>query len=313
MDNQTLQRLLDIKTKTHQSYADLAESHLGNRSLGNELRIALRTYKKSMAYQIPEPEPKLFMPELIAPLENTLVIADIHAPYQNKALLDTAIRLALAADVKHVDIAGDLHDFNSLSSMNKGEPTTAYTVDITASKQILTTLAYHFAEIRVTSGNHDEYWVKKKGGTFKDLIYTEVLQGTLSSQIFATDYDYLLRGDDWLIGHLSSYDEEPGALAAKLSDKYNRNVLVGHDHVRGHKRGVGGKLGVSIGAMLTPNRFWYKARRLNTFAHFQLGFALIVNNELYLFSDVGNTEFLGRFRPFDYWIDYFKDGKHLTY
>lgn len=310
-DNQTLQQLLELKTKTRQSYEALAESQLGDKTLGEALKTELRAYKKQMLYQIPEPEPKLFMPELIAPQENTLVIADLHAPYQNKQLLDTAIRLALSADVKHVDIAGDLHDFNSLSNMNKGEPTTVYTTDIAVSKQILITLAYYFAEIRITSGNHDEYWVKKKGGTFKDLIYTEVLQGTLANQIFATDYDYLLRGDDWLIGHLSSYDEEPGALASKLSDKYSRNVLVGHDHVRGHKRGIGGKLGVSIGAMLTPDRFWYKNRRINTFPDFQLGFALIINNELYLFSDKGNTDYLGRFYTFEYWLDFFSNKRYL--
>jgi hypothetical protein len=152
--------------------------------------------------------------------------------------------------------------------------------------------------------------MKKKGGSFKDLIYNEVLQGKYKTQVIVTDYDYLFRGDDWLIGHLSSYDEEPGALAAKLADKYDKHVLAGHDHVRGYKRGRGGRLGVSIGCMLTPDRFYYKSRRLNTFPDFQLGFALVLRNELYLFSDKGNTEFLGKFYPFSYWIDYFKERRY---
>ena len=300
--NEEIEHLITLKAASRRSYADLAESELGDRGLAVTLRSAIRKYKK---VSLPNPEPIIARPVLLAPQVNTLVIADLHTPYQNTKLLQTAIELAKSARVIHVDIAGDLHNFNALSPLSKGEPTTTVDVDIRHSRQILTVLADNFAEIRIVSGNHDEYFIKKKGGTFQDLIYNEVLQGKLSTQVIATNYDYLLRGDDWVIGHLSSYDEEAGKLAAKIADRMNRNVLVGHDHLWGAVRSEKGFIGASIGAMLTPDRFWYKARRLNTFADFALGFAMIVDNELYMFSETGNGPLNGSYKDFTYWRDYY--------
>jgi hypothetical protein len=222
-------------------------------------------------------------------------------------LLKQAIELAISAGIKEVDIAGDLHDFNSLSPMNKNEPTTPTDVDIRHSRQILTVLAHHFESVRVSPGNHDEYFMKKKGGTFQDLIYNEVLQGKLLNQVTATEYDYMLRGDNWLIGHLSSYDEEAGKLAARIADLMGRNTLVGHDHIFGYKVSEKGYIGASIGCMLTPDRFWYKVRRLNTFPPFGLGFALLIDDKLYMFDDTGNGPINGEKRPLTYWSQHFKD------
>ncbi len=304
LTNAEIERL--IKLKQRQSYADLAESEFGDRSLAVTLRSTLRKYKKA-GIGLPEPEPRLIPPPLSLPYEDALVIGDLHAPYQNSTLLQKAIEVAKSAGIKHVDIAGDLHDFNSLSPLNKNEPTTPTETDIRHSRQILTVLANNFELVRVAPGNHDEYWMKKKGGTFQDLIYNEVLLGQLSNQIVATNYDYLLRGDEWLIGHLSSYDEEAGKLAAKIADLMDRNTLVGHDHLFGYKVSQKGYIGASIGAMLTPDRFWYKARRLNTFPPFGLGFALLIKNKLYMFNEAGNGPLNGEFKDFDTWIRKFKN------
>lgn len=303
LTSQQIERLITIKQGSRKSYADLAESELGDRSLAVALRSMMRKYNKA---RLPEPEPKLVAPVLSVPYADTLIIGDLHAPYQNTVLLQHAIDLALAANITHIDIAGDLHNFNSLSSLSKGEPTTTVETDIQHSRQILTVLAHYFEKINIVSGNHDEYYIKKRGGTFQDLIYNEVLQGNLRNQITATDYDYLLRGDLWVIGHLSSYDEIPGLLAARIADLMNRNVIVGHDHIQGIQYSKKGYIGVSNGAMLTPDRFWYKNRRLNTFPPFGLGFSLIINNKLYLFNDTGNNEYNGEYKDFEYWKDLFK-------
>lgn len=305
-----IERLIETKNATRKSYADLAESELGDRTLAVALRSTIRKHLKNNVH-LPDPEPKLVAPLLTTPYADALVIGDLHAPYQNSTLLQDAIDLAMAVNITQIDIAGDLHDFNSLSPLSKGEPTTTPETDINHSRQILTVLAHYFDKIRIVSGNHDEYWVKKRGGSFQDLIYNEVLQGKLSDQVMATDYDYLLRGDHWVIGHLSSYDEEAGKLAARISDLVEKNVAVGHDHLRGHRYGERGYIGISIGAMLTPDRFWYKQRRLNTFPPFELGFLLIIDGHPYHFSDTGNTVLNGKPRDFKYWRQYFKEKRHI--
>lgn len=302
-----IERLIELKKR--KSYADLAESEFGDRGLAVALRSAIRKYRKVTEFLLPEPEPRLMLPMLMIDYADVLIIGDLHAPYQNHVLLQQAIDLAVSAGIKHVDIAGDLHDFNSLSPLSKGETTTSAEIDIRHSRQILTVLAHYFEQINIMSGNHDEYWIKKKGGSFQDLIYNEVLQGKLSDQIVATEYDYVFRGDKWLIGHLSAYDETPGLIAAKISNRVERNVIVGHDHIFGFQYGEKGYLGVSTGAMLTPDRFWYKQRRLNSFPDFMLGFSLIIDNNLYMFNETGNGSYNGEHRDFQYWKQYFKGNR----
>lgn len=303
LTTEQIERLIALKDATRQSYADLAESQLGDRTLAVTLRSTLRKYKR---ISLPAPVPRLLSNVIQTRNTNALVIADLHAPYQNSELLQIAIDLALVAGIREVDIAGDIHDFNSLSPLSKGEPTTATETDIQHSRQVLTVLTHHFERVHVVSGNHDEYWIKKRGGTFEDLIYNEVLQGKYRDQVYASDYDYMLRGEQWVIGHLSSYDDEAGKLAAKIADLMDRNVLVGHDHLFGYKISEKGYIGASVGAMLTPDRFWYKQRRLNTFPPFMLGFSLILEDKLYMFNDRGNGAYNGKPKSFDYWKKYFR-------
>jgi hypothetical protein len=303
--DQEIARLISIKQTTRKSYADLADMIYGDRTLASTLRSHMRRYKRLL---LPLPEPKLSSPIITAPDVNTLVIADLHAPYQNTSVLQQAIDLAISAGITHVDIAGDIHNFSALSSHSKGEPTTPVETDIQHSRQILSVLQQQFDQIYVMSGNHDEYFTKKRGGTFQDLIYNEVLQGKHQNVIVTND-DYILRGDKWVIGHLSSYDDTPGILAAKISDLMDRNVAVGHDHISGHSYGRKGYIGISVGAMLTPDRFWYKQRRLSTFPPFMVGFLLIIDGKPYHFSDTGNTELNGEWHDFRYWKTYFKEGR----
>ncbi len=305
LTTQQIEQLIKQKDATRQSYADLAESEFGDRSLAVTLRSTMRKYKRG---SLPAPEPRSMSPLIQTRNTDALIIADLHAPYQNNHLLQQAIDLALAAGIREIDIAGDTHDFNGLSPLSRGEPTTAPETDIQHSRQILITLTHHFERIHMVSGNHDEYWIKKRGGTFQDLIYNEVLQGKHREQVIVSDYDYLLRGDEWVIGHLSSYDERPGYLAAKIADMMNRNVIVGHDHLFGFHHSAKGYIGVSTGAMLTPDRFWYKVRRLNIFPAFSLGFSLIINNKLYMFNETGNGDYNGAHNDFGYWKKRFKGG-----
>lgn len=276
-----------IAQKKSKSYADLAQVLWNDRAMGTTLRSLIRKRKKQLLLEIPDPAVTTIIPPLSVPYADALVIADLHTPFQNKELLNIAIQTAIQRGITQVDIAGDLHNFNALSTLNKGEVVTDIETDIAHSRQILNVLAYHFDKIYLTSGNHDEYYPKKHKITFQELIYDVVLNGKLSNQVTATNYDWLYRGDDWMIGHLSAYDETPGLIAATIAEMTNKNVAVGHDHIQGYKYADNGRIGISIGAMLTPDRFWYKHRRLSTFPPFGLGFLLLINNKSFLFNEHG--------------------------
>ncbi len=288
MNDLDLDKVIALKQQTKLSYAELAQQLLGDRALGSALRSRVRRYQNT-PLELPLPDVDQTFPILQAH-GNSLVIADIHTPYQNTALLNLAIATAKEQQITQVDIAGDLHNFSALSSVAKHEPQTAAETDIQHARKILRVLMRDFEKVYIMSGNHDEYWTKKRGGTFQDLIYTEVLLGQ-HSNVFATNYDYIYRDDSWLIGHLSSYDETTGLLAAKIADIHNRHTLVGHDHIFGYKISEKGYIGASIGAMLTPELFYYKKRRLNTFPNFMLGFSIIKDNNLYMYDYTGTIKY----------------------
>jgi len=276
IDDLDLDEVISIKQKTKQSYAELAEELLGDRGLGTALRSRVRKYQNAVP-TIPDADIDQTYPVLQA-RGNALVIADIHTPYQHTELLKMAIQVAREHDIAQIDIAGDLHNFSALSSVAKHEPQTAVETDIKHARRILKVLQYHFDAIHIMSGNHDEYYTKKRGGTFQDLIYNDVLLGQ-ADHVHVTNYDYIYRDDNWLIGHLSSYDEIPGLLAAKIASIHGRNVAVGHDHIAGMIKSHEGYYGISIGAMLQPELFYYKKRRLTTFPEFMLGFLLLIDGK----------------------------------
>lgn len=270
--------LVHYKEQSKKTFAQLAEELLGDAELAPALRAKVRKWQNTPP-SIPTAADDQTEPVLRA-LGSALVIADIHAPFQNTVILNRAIEHAKNIRLTQVDIVGDLHNFNGLSSHSKHEPTTDPMTDVRHARQILKTLCNTFDKIHITCGNHDEYWIKKRGGTFKELIYDTVLLGKYSDQVTVTNNDYMYR-NDWIVGHLSNYDPVPGLLAAKIADEQGANIAVGHDHIRGMQRSALGYYGISIGSMIDQNLIYYKKRRLNTYPNFQNGYLFIYDDNSY--------------------------------
>jgi predicted phosphodiesterase len=281
-----LAHILQLRESKRTSYADLAEQELGNRELSNSLRSALRSYKrKYQTYSILDPIDKLFGDALTLPNEATLVIADTHAPYQNKRLLMHAFRIAKERSVTQFIHAGDLIDGGEYNSQAKNEVLPPIATEIEHARSILYTAQQCFEHPVILPGNHDMYYVKKEKITFTQFIYDVILDGKFADRFTVTDYDYVYYADFATIGHLTNgYDMVAGKIAAQLALKYERHALVGHDHLMGAQQADNGKMGISIGAMFVPGSFAYKARSYNTFPHSQLGFVIIKDNAIHHFD-----------------------------
>lgn len=252
---------------------------------GEALRSQVRSYAKRVA-DIPQALPRQFDPPLEIPLADTLILADIHAPYQNAPFIKQACLLAQDMGVQQAIIAGDLCNFDGLSTHSK-EVATDPMVDIEHARGILYYMRGLIPHIYITPGNHDAYWLKKKGGTFKELIHDHILLGKYENQFTTSEIDYLYLGDLFLVGHLDSYSEVPGKNAAIIAERERRHVIVGHDHLWGWEIANNGFAGISVGCSLLEDRFFYKVRRLNIFPSFQLGFMIIKDGKMIHFSDKG--------------------------
>ena len=236
------------------------------------------------------PLPKPFNDILEIPHITTLVVSDFHSPFHNPAMLDLAIKAAAHHSVKQIIVAGDLFDFNVISSHPKNDATTRIQSDLYIGGEVLLALA-EYAPVYVTNGNHDERVAKKLDTNLPlaSVIHMALAGKTPRHKVTVTEYDYLYIGKSYIAGHLSNYSKEPGKIAVELAIKYNRHVLVGHDHIRGVKLSDNGLLfGISIGGMLMKDRFWYKERRLTVLPEFENGFAVVhETGEISVYDDSG--------------------------
>jgi len=277
-----------LREKTHKSYAEIAQILFGDVLLGKSLRSSIRLYDLQQSSPvILSPLSKLFEDPLTVSVIPTLVISDTHAPYQNKAVLESIYEFARIYKITRLIHAGDLIDGGQYNSQSKNDGDKIYPieVEIDHARSILKTLQKVFKEIVIMPGNHDHFYTKKEKISFREFICDRILENKNTSQITVTEYDYIFYSDFAIIGHPLSYETIPGSLASKIADKYNMHALIAHDHIQGVMKAENGKYGVSIGMMAEHNRFWYKERSLTTFPHSNVGFALIDKNKIVLFDE----------------------------
>jgi len=269
----------------------------------------VRIKKRKLLQPFPDTHPQLFDEPLYINGESTLVIADIHAPFQDKRLLTDALTMALYTDVKQVIIAGDVLHNEAFNSQNKNDPATDHAVDIAAGKAIIEVFLAHGLTVYICVGNHDEYYLKKNKVSFAQYIQEVILGNSPTNynpNVITTERDYVLFGNDTLIGHMSGYHTEGGVYAAEIAKHKEINVIAGHDHLRGRKETENGYFGISIGCIANPDSFWYAQRRLNHFRYMQQGFAIYKQSKWYLFNEYTNEAYNGIALPFTHWYAYFE-------
>ena len=192
---------------------------------------------KRKKYTILDPINKLFGDVIILSSEPILIITDTHAPYQHKHLLMSAFEIAKKRQVRTLVHAGDLIDGASYNIQAKHEIVPSIETEIEHARSILYTATEYFDKIVIIPGNHDAHYFKKEKLTFKEFIYTVILNEQFSDKFIVTDYDYIYYDDFAIIGHLTNgYDMVAGKIAAQLALKYRRHALVGHDHIRGYQK-----------------------------------------------------------------------------
>jgi predicted phosphodiesterase len=238
-----------------------------------------------MKYRILPAKPKLFADLLVLKEDPILIIADSHSPYQNAELLHKAFAIAKKRKIKTLIHAGDLIDAAEYNSQAKNEAKYSIQEEIAAARSIVDTAAQFFDTMYFIPGNHDEYYLKKEKISFSEFVKDRVAQGLYSAQIITTEYDYLFYDSFAVIGHPSGYSMIAGELAAQLADKYEKNVLIAHDHLQGYKKSEKGYYGVSIGGSFEHNRFWYKEKAFNLFPPSKAGFVIIKDREIWLYND----------------------------
>lgn len=248
---------------------------------GNALRkaIARREETFTLLDSLPEPTPKRFPEVLHIPFDNVLLIGDLHIDYYDRTFLREALTKAEQCKCKGIILGGDTFNGGEVSSHAKNEPyVTPLKDEMDMAGKVLSVLGnLPFVEwIAICNGNHDERYSKKLNAyaTLESLVYGALAGASIKAKLYISDRDYLYYGDDWGIGHLSSWCKEGGKLALEQARKHNKRVFaVWHDHIQGVQCDEN-HMGVSVGSMLCEDSQYYKERRLSRFNAFVNGYMI---------------------------------------
>lgn len=277
-----------------ESIEAFGKSIMGSMTDGSVPSLSDRS--RAVVGDVPLSLPAAFDSPLQLDLKPTLIIADLHCPFHDTTALQVVLQKGANLKVKQIIVAGDLFDFASVSRFSKSEVQTRLESDLELAGQVLLCLS-RLAPVYVVSGNHDERLIAKLDTSLRlSRVVAMALNGRATHNTVTTsDYDYCFLGDGYVIGHLSEFSKYPGKIAASLAAKYQRHVLVGHDHLRGVNTSDGtatGKyIGASIGCMTDKNKHWYAARRLNTYADWAQGFAYADQYGFTLYNGAGDIYF----------------------
>jgi hypothetical protein len=252
---------------------------------------------------IPQPAPRRFPDPIRLPDENALIVGDLHCPYHHSRLLEIAFRVAQAMDMERIVFQGDSLNADEVSTHEKDFWVEDLEFEMATSGDVLKAAAHRFKQVVILPGNHDQRIAKRMDAHFQfKRLVRSMIDDDLPAEILVSEHDWISLGETWDVGHLSQYSRMAGKKASSIGNTRKRHVAVGHDHMQGAVLTNEGYLGVSVGCMLHPEKFFYKERRLNDYPEWQNGFLIIRDGAPYLFSEYGSSVLNGYGKkPWAWW------------
>ena len=211
-------------------------------------------------------------------VDDALVISDIHAPFHDAEWLTEVLWLANKWDIEHCIVAGDLFDMAALSTFTptmalEGEKAAMLSDELDAAAEIADALDLYFDEIIVTTGNHEQRAsrvARMTAKTFKALLGKRDSENLRVSP-FAFALIHSSNGQTWEATHPKNSSVIPARVAARMADKYERNIIAAHGHDWGEVTSVNGRYAAACGMCADPLRLDYVMKTHNTRPFMQQG------------------------------------------
>jgi len=243
-------------------------------------------------------EPKYNVPPAIEPVKqdivtindpNILVLADPHCPMHNVQMIERALEIALKhfPHVRKLAIIGDLIDFSSISRWTQDSPSrTTAEQDVRVAGSLINELLRYFDDLYCCSGNHDERLTARLNSHYSLETILCGGVGNTNPKLHITDLDYIMVGDDTIIGHSNVYSRRAAFAPNKSAMLLKYNVAVGHSHRVGLVVADDGvHWAADIGHCCNPDNFYYVRRRINAFSNMAGGFMILDNGRPQMFGE----------------------------
>lgn len=235
--------------------------------------------RASVSFLLPKSEAYAVEAETtLRPNGVTLVFADLHIPYQYEPMIEQAI---LRWTPDHIVLAGDTFDFDELSQFPRDHRTVLLEDELALAGQVLYALS-QAAPVTMLMGNHERRILRVLQ---TPLSFQRLVSLTGVTSIKALQREYLFLYDTIAVGHGWS-SAIAGKEAARLAEKHQRHVLLGHNHQCGVSVTKTNPpwIGASIGCSCRFESMWYQARRMHAFMY-QRGYAVIFPDESFFVCD----------------------------
>lgn len=178
----------------------------------------------------------------------TIVLNDMHAPFQDEAALDVMFQICKHLPVSEVIINGDMMDMYASSNFSKAPKNleaASLSKELEAGKKLVHQLEIAFPGARFTylEGNHEfrmQRYLQDNAPQFLEsgqLTIPKLLElgprWTYYSRHGDSWFDtYVMRGDI-LVGHFKKVSIHPGYTAKALLTQYGMSLIQGHTHRTG--------------------------------------------------------------------------------
>jgi predicted phosphodiesterase len=182
----------------------------------------------------PAEKPQLFNINLGAPLRlegDWLVVSDVQCPTVDLDMARLVVPVAEKRGLRQLLIDGDFINADWLSGYPVLVPVPSAQMEIKAAAYLIEEWLRWFDRIVLLPGNHEDRYLKANSGNL-DMVQLVGLF-TSSNRVQVSQFDHCwieAASGRWLVTHGKHYSLNQLVVADQYAQKYQANVIVGHQH-----------------------------------------------------------------------------------
>lgn len=223
------------------------------------------------------------------------LLFDIHVPHHSEFWLNRAIETFWMFGIKQIVIGGDLLDCSTISQKHSGNYYRSkhdLESELQMAEKLLTILSESFENILILPGNHDMRVVQQMGGEISLGTFMRVLGAHKNVRVSSYSYCYI--NEKIVAGHPRQYSRIRGNLAQKISQLWQKTIVVGHEHHSSSTQSPDGRhQAIACGCIAEIEKLQYNIKEINDMPRMSNGFAVVIGNKVQLFDKFTPWELFG--------------------
>lgn len=209
---------------------------------------------------------------------DAVVISDLHVPFTDFKFAESVIPWAKYYGIRQMVIAGDLMDGNSQNTFKRKVRPVPFSKELELSRELIAYFSTWF-NIVFEPGNHDDWFLQNQDGNLTIRDFYNLLAVADSGKFTITPYDrvtVISGGEPWVIPHQAEASAYSLFVGDKLSQKFQANVIVPHQHnsADGFDRYRRYRV-IDIGGLHDPDLMAYANLKTTTKPRHDQGFAIL--------------------------------------